>query len=612
MAYQINTHVQRLHRYLPFDASFDQIYEENRNVGDSLEIETRALHYLKTVLADTARLVILTGDAGHGKTHLCNRVLREVLGYSADAARTAIKHACDGRLLMSDRPGGRPLRVFKDFSEVTPAKARDLLKSAAADPDSATVVCVNEGRLRTILAGDGDLADVALAFLQSFASGRASTEGRLHIVNLNYQSVAAGDAALVERVLSGEGRMLGWLAPRRWAVCDSCDAKPGCPMARNAVLLEGATGVGRRARIRDVMALMERLGVVITIREILMTVAYVLTGGLKCEDVHQRFGRQADGWQAEYMFYSLLFAGPRTLSRDRLARIPVLAEIAALDPGLVADRRVDERLINDADVFVDPGFELRFRRRIGGREALIDATHGIDEIIADARSGDERHTEAEFTREVIRNLRRRDFFEGAVNGLEAARLGFSHYDDFRFLLSGESDNSRRVTIKNRLITGLHTIQGLRLPASGSTLHLVDPAFGRSTSSAAIIARKIGSSQIRLLPQSEGWEVRPDDPYALRGAVDWIERAVLLTVDLGGGERRQHPLDLLSFDCIMRAASGYLPEAFYAHDIRRILNFLGLLAERSAHDSNDSISVMVGGALHTVTLEEGGVIGVSKG
>ncbi|MGH6909453.1 MAG: hypothetical protein ACREEG_04640, partial [Phenylobacterium sp.] len=308
MAYQINTHVQRLHRYLPFDASFDQIYEENRVVGDSPEIETRALHYLRDVLADSARLVILTGDAGHGKTHLCNRVLREVLGYPADAARAAIKNACDGRLLASELPGGRPLRVFKDFSEVTPAKARDLLKSAAADPDSATVVCVNEGRLRTILAGDGDLADVARAFQESFASGSASADGRLHIVNLNYQSVAAGDDAIVERVLSGEGRMLGWLAPRRWTVCDSCDAKVGCPMARNASLLEGDRGTGRRARVRDIMALMERLGVVITIREILMTVAYMLTGGLKCEEVHQRVARQPDGWQHEYMFYSLLFA----------------------------------------------------------------------------------------------------------------------------------------------------------------------------------------------------------------------------------------------------------------------------------------------------------------
>ena len=36
MANQINDHVERLHRYLPFDASFDQIYEENRTARDSL------------------------------------------------------------------------------------------------------------------------------------------------------------------------------------------------------------------------------------------------------------------------------------------------------------------------------------------------------------------------------------------------------------------------------------------------------------------------------------------------------------------------------------------------------------------------------------------------
>jgi hypothetical protein len=173
--------------------------------------------------------------------------------------------------------------------------------------------------------------------------------------------------------------------------------------------------------------------------------------------------------------------------------------------------------------------------------------------------------------------------------------------------------SRRVRIKNRLIAGLHTIQGLRLSRAESTLHLVDPAFGRSTNHAAIIARKIPSNQIRLARQSEGWSIEDAQlPYAMSNAVDWIERSVLLAFDLAGSEKHQYPMDLLTFDCIMRAASGYLPETFYAHDIRRIMNFLGLLAERGRQDMQGGISVIVGGELHSVALEEGDVIVVSGG
>src|SRR6185312_7844255 len=99
MSFQINDHVERLHRYLPFDVSFDQIYEENRTARDSLEIATRALGYLVGILREEPVLIVLTGDAGHGKTHLCNRVLREHLGYNESAARAAVRQECDGRRL---------------------------------------------------------------------------------------------------------------------------------------------------------------------------------------------------------------------------------------------------------------------------------------------------------------------------------------------------------------------------------------------------------------------------------------------------------------------------------------------------------------------------------
>ena len=616
MPYLTNDHVDRLHRYLPFDASHDQIYEENRRPGDSLEIETRALVYLKQVITDQTGLIILTGDAGHGKTHLCSRLIKDYLGYDPELARTTVRERCDGRELqpVAEFSGRRTLRIFKDFSEPTVDTARSLLADAVSDEGASTVVCVNEGRLRSILAGADDQRLITLqkSFFASFESGLASTDGVTHIVNLNYQSVAVDENALLERVLSGEGQRLGWLAARRWAACDSCDAKVGCPINRNATLLRGDEARLKRDRLREVMAIAERLGTVITIREILMMVAYLLTGGLRCKDVQKKYSHRKSGWQHEYIFYNLLFTPPADVSRDKLARIPVLKDIAPIDPGLVAERRIDERLINDADVFQDAGFELTFVRRLGGQDLKVDARNGIDEIVANARSRDERDVEAEFTKEVIRNLRRRDFFENSEDaGSDAERLGFRYYGDFKWMLSNLQDNNRKVRIKNRLIAGLHTIQGLRLPSSESTLHLVDPAFGRSTNHAAIIARKIPSRKIRLVPESEGWEI-PDGKqlHAMEKVVDWIDRTILLAVEVSPSRTETYPMDLLTFDCIMRASSGYLPEAFYSHDVRRIMNFLGLLAEASVQHDQESIDVMVRGQMHTVVLEEGDVIVVS--
>ena len=617
MPYLTNNHVDRLHRYLPFDASHDQIYEENRVSGDSLEIETRALVYLKQVINDKTGLIILTGDAGHGKTHLCSRLIKDHLGYTSDLARTTVRERCDGGELkpVEEFAHKRTLRIFKDFSEPTVDVARILLANAISETGATTIVCVNEGRLRSILAGAEDQRLVTLqrSFFASFESGLASTDGVTHIVNLNYQSVAVDENAVLERVLSGEGQRLGWLAARRWSICDTCDAKAGCPINRNASLLRGDEATLKRARLREVVSIAERLGTVITIREILMMVAYLLTGGLRCKDVHKKYSqRRTGGWQHEYIYYNLLFKPPAGVSRDKLARIPVLKSIAPIDPGLVSERRIDDRLINDADVFPDAGFELILVERLGGQDLRVDATNGIDEIVANARSRDERDTEAEFTKEVIRNLRRRDFFENSDDpNSDAERLGFRYYGDFKWMLAKQQGNNRKVRIKNRLIAGLHTIQGLRLPSSESMLHLVDPAFGRSTNRAAIIARKIPSQKIRLVPESEGWEIPEEKQlHAMEKVVDWIDRTILLTVEVTDLRTENYPMDLLTFDCIMRASSGYLPEAFYSHDVRRIMNFLGLLAEGNIQNGQESIDVMVGGQMHTVVLEEGDVIVVS--
>lgn len=617
MPNQNSPHVQRLHRYLPFDPSFDQIYEENRHAKDTLELTTRALVYLQTVLEHSPGLVILTGDAGHGKTHLCGRIIKDYLGYSTEESRKALRTSCNGEKLVpaEEHDSGKPLQIYKDFSEFSIPIARGKLIDAISDSSVITIICINEGRLRSVLSDeDSNLGELREQFNKSFQSGLASPDNHIHIVNLNYQSIASFDSPLIEKVLTGEGQSsAGWLDGRSWGICEKCDSHTSCPIYRNMQLLTGEDNETRRERLRELFAAVERLGTVITIREILMTIAFLLTGGLTCKDIHARSAKSKEGWQHEYMFYNTIFSPPQNLGKDKLARIPVLSSLWALDPGNTSSRKVDERLINEEVIFPDGKFELTFNCRVGRDEVSVDARKGIDEIIGNPRSRKERDGEAVFIRNVVRNLRRRDFFDsnGKEQDFESHRLGIDHYKDFRWLLSEDEDMNRRVRIKNSLIRGLHTMQGLRLPGSETALILVDPAFGRTTNHAAIVARKIPSNQIRLLKQSEGWSFTEEQKkFSLPEAVDWLEREVILHVRIGEGEEYAYPLNLLVFDCILRASSGYLPENFYAHDIRKILNFLGLMAETARQGDMAGIDAIVGGKMRTVTLEEGDVIMVS--
>ena len=590
MPNKINKHVERLHRYLPFSPDHDQIYEEYQRTSDSLNLETQALRYLQKAAGGSARLVILTGDAGHGKTHLCRRMLQDHLGYSEDEARQLINKECDGRQPIRAKDGGSatPLRIFKDFSEHTIEEAAVRLEELGSRTGELAVVCANEGRLRAILesAAAGDVcARLSQDFRASFHDGLASRDGEMHIVNLNYQSVASRrQSSLVGSALHE------WGKGTRWRICQECDSKSRCSIYRNRQMLadtDDPSSAVRRTRIESLYATVERLGTVVTIREMLMSLAYILTGGLRCSDVHERVRLGRKGWQSNHTFYNLFFVAPSSVSPEALSRIPVLQEISRLDPGMRANRNVDEPLVNRGDVFDQGQIDLEFLDPTD--RSQIDGANGIDEIIGNPRNRTERRREAEFIQRVVRSLRRRAFFEDREDDGILARMGFEHGDEFEELVLGQIKPARMTALKGLMLAGLHAMQGLRMGARETNLHLVDPAFGNATFHAAIIACRIPSTNVKLLPMEKAWNFKHGQKeWAMTAAVDWLDRTVVLRLETSSGKPRNLHLDLLMFNCIARAGAGYVAKDFYAHDLRKVLNFIGRIAEQ-ASDSGAEIS-----------------------
>ncbi len=613
MADKVSKHVERLHRYLPFSPSHDQIYEEYQRSEDSLNLATRALDYISDVINRNARLIVLTGDAGHGKTHICRRLIEKHLGHEEEDAREAINTQCDGQARIPHRSDSTVagLRIVKDFSELGVENAARYVEATDMASDVVTVICANEGRLRAVLESDfaGPRCRTLLsAFVQSFDSGLASADETTHIINLNYQSVASASAEKTN--LTGSA-LEQWLDRRRWRICKECDSASGCPIYRNRNLLaEKGQPEQRRGRLADLFATAERLGAVVTIRELLMSIAYIVTGGLRCKDVHEKRGKRPKGWQPQYAFYNLLFEPPSGLPADGLVRIPVMRHLARLDPGAHASRLVDEHLINRQGVFAEGEIDIIFRYGTGGQTKLIDASNGIDEIIVgNPASRRERQRESSFVESVVRSLRRRAFFDDVSGfGSVMSRLGFEHGDDFLRIVRQDLTPPETTELKTRVMAGLHTIQGLQLGIRETHLHLVDPALGQSTSHAAILARKIAAKALRLIPLSATWSIpREAHNRAMSSAVDWLDRQVVLEIE---GSDAQLSLDLMMFDCVVRAAGGFVSARFFDHELRKIRTFLGRLAEEKS-GGEDDITLVLHGRMHSVSID-GDVIQVSGG
>jgi hypothetical protein len=358
----------------------------------------------------------------------------------------------------------------------------------------------------------------------------------------------------------------------------------------------------RKEKLRLLFATLERIGYVITIRDMLMAFAYLLTGGLKCEDVHRMRRRRKKGWQQAYAFYNLAFQAPDILSKEQLKRLPLMQQLPKLDPGRRAIREIDERIVNQQGIFSHGQLDLQFVAPSTSSEDLIDAADGIDEIIGDPRDKKQRSDEAEEVTRVVRALRRRAYVDGiGSDTLDMAHLGFPYGADFLAIVNGQMDVPARTILKKRVIAGLHHIQGLQFSEQTPILHLVDPAFGRSMSGTAILAMTIKPANVDLIRLSEKWGASDAVTNHVKGSVDWIDRHVVLRIIDQRGAVHDLLLDLMTFDCILRAAAGHVPTKFYEHDIRRVASFLGRIAQ-SAHANSDQINLIRGGRLHAISID----------
>lgn len=618
MTANVNTHVVRLHRFLPFSAAHDQIYEEYQTGEDNLDLETVAIDYAVKAIKSGAKIVVLTGDAGHGKTHMCRRLIEtSLLGHEPAQSRRHLLDSCDGRFSIDPAVGvtAPSLRIHKDLSEMQPpSRAAHFLEESGALSGECLVVCANEGRLRAIVSSDGagkNCLAISELLRKSFENGiTADSTGSVHIVNLNYQSIAAREAhrsgSLMRRVLNS------WVGDgRRWAEksCGSCTHEKFCPIIRNRSLLaaQGELSGVRIRRLEEVFEVVERLGNVVTVREMLMLVAYLITGGLTCEDVDKKnsAGDSKSGWQHAWSYYNLMFCSPPNIPADQVDKgIPILAVIRKLDPGAIAVRHVDEKILNLGEAFEAGQLDLQFVFSSSGKQILIDAALGIDDFNGNPQTRADLNREAEASGLAVKALRRRAFFDDVqIEGSVMSRLGFRFGDIFLSLLAGGLAPHERVKVKNTIVAGLHAIQGLRIGRTETMLYLVDPVFGKASADAAIIARQIPSSQINLKPAGKAWLAGQNESWFMPLSVDWIDRSVILQVDERLGELRSLPLDLLAFESVARAASGYVSESFYANEIRHVRTFLGQLAERGREEV-EQIAVFMKGKLQNVSLDDG--------
>jgi len=602
MPLEVNKHVQRIRRYQPFDAdTSEMVYELQADWARPQYVVVTLQYLLNAIEQPSTKTIVLTGDAGHGKTSLCANLLTELMSETEVSAAEVRKSVFRELDRFGDASGpisrtrsGRRLYILKDLSEITPqAGARKLVELLDPPGEGIAIICANEGQLRKCVAEDDNLdrggTGRAKILVKTLAEGVlrgqvTDPSGSVTVINLNYQSVAAA---------STNGGLIPWILKQwtttqssRWKSCETCDARKVCPILANRDELSDPTrGPQRREAIKAVFAAAERTGAVVTTRQALSVTSYMLTGGLSCENVHSKYQRSHSNrlWQAPHLYHQALFGDRLTQQQRHL--VPVFFALRKLDPGKVSRRQVDDRLAPDT----------------AGDFPPADANSYLQKV----HTNRDAQKQAEHLRGLYTFLRRADFFNSDDNTDRFARMGLQAGDDF-VLVEDRNRDLADTRVRDRFLKGLEAVQGIHRAGSNPDFFILDPAFFTHRARAAVISRRVPSRGVEVVDQVTQWqqESGTDAVPEMQNAVEWLNRAIYIRIPAVDPDRDAVSVeaDLLRFELLTRWAGGLRSEVQHEAEIRGLSGSLAELADSSNKD--DEIQVLVGDVMRKLMVDVG--------
>ncbi|MGY1948303.1 methylation-associated defense system protein kinase MAD6 [Nocardia asiatica] len=282
----------------PFVAHLQTLYSQSTisNVGtrghDPHKLYVATLldtELRKDVLDGRYRLVVITGNAGDGKTAFLEALVTHAIREGATTGPPRINGA-NVRLL-----NGTWLRTNYDGSQDEGERANDdvLLDFFAPYQDGTVpdgdvrLIAINEGRLVDFCAAHGEKFTSLTRAVQTGLEGGAPYDG-IVVVNLNRRSLVADrelDGSIFERIL------VQMTAEKNWEACGSCELAQRCYARHNATTLghpnAGPKVVGRLKNLYTLTHLRSKLHM--TVRDVRSVLAYTLTSGRRCDQIHDLY-----------------------------------------------------------------------------------------------------------------------------------------------------------------------------------------------------------------------------------------------------------------------------------------------------------------------------------
>ncbi|GAB4111782.1 MAG: hypothetical protein OHK0050_11720 [Roseiflexaceae bacterium] len=468
--------------------------------------------------------VILTGNAGDGKTYLCRQIVAAFQGYPLDDWND-----------LQDRPlerDGIQLHVVKDLSELSETQGISILHGVAAaqQPESNQryFIAANEGRLRALLSRSNALHTLNHLVDRQLREG-PDPQAACVVINLTKVSTSTFVPAT-----------LAWMTnPIHWQACHTCPLMRACPIQQNAARLRDPAVA---ARVQLLYQILEQLDQHMTMRDMLIHLAYTITGDQQCAQLQQT--PSADYHQLAY--YVNIWGGQPESSFRRKAS--VVQHLARLRIGDHSFFKIDEFIVSGgespaeqqehASLFA-PAVDLNQRQFGQDREAYLQG--GADQAA---------YQEGQALHQWLPHCRRKLFFEWQHHERIIRLIPFLHLQEYHRLLTTEQGASD--ILLRKIILGLNRAFS-RLYLNQNQYLYVTTQYLRSGEQPRPLVR------LRFPETDLSLEIR--DLHT--AAYDCDHRAIYLLIAPPAHQRisgtNQQPLHwrigLLQFEYLLRLAEG---------------------------------------------------------
>lgn len=491
------------------------------------------------IFAGKFRLVIISGNAGDGKTAFIQRLERH-----AESQHVQIERYQNGscfhianRTFITNYDGsqdeGERINddVLLDF--FGPFAGRD---STSWPADTTRIIAINEGRLVDFLA-EHEAQFPQLARIARSGLGGADAVADIIVINLNLRSVVQHTATTNDSIFD---LLLSRITEKEfWAACDTCDLRNRCYVHHNvrtfADSVAGPKAAERLKMLYTITHLRGRLH--ITLRDLRSALTFMLVGTRDCDDIHKlyRAGTPESRRQILDGFYFNSWVGGSPGSKDRL--ITLLRDIDVGEASSPDQDRVFDFLAPDARKLS----RFTYVERGGYDDELLAKI--FEDLPRDFNDKDRSAPERmRLHRDYVAMLRRRQYFERRDDDWRRM-LPYRSMSEFLRLVSGTADLQ---VAAQKLILAINRGEQLSDPAQlGNAL--------------ALRVRQVERGTIRSYRLFDGQHFAIAQPDA-RGAqfLEFLPQAVVFQYSSPLGHRAELRINLDIFEMLTMLNDGYRP------------------------------------------------------